>query len=241
MAWAMRLSVSQAAASSAPGTNGDVHVVPNGIDIELFARAQPAALPVGRKLLFVGRLEPRKGFDVAVQAFARLCGRYDDLILVVAGSGPCRRVVNAAPPAVRARTVMLGDVEDADLPSIYAAADVFIAPAVGCESFGTVLLEAMASGRPIVAADIEGYREVVRAGVDALLVGPRNADALAHAIGRVLDSPGLAERLRQAARVRVQQFAWDVVTDAVERAYRASSGHAWATRERARELAMRPR
>ena len=196
-----------------------MHVVPNGIDVELFARARPAPLPRGRKLLFVGRLDPRKGFDVAVRAFSRLCDRYDDLLLLVAGAGPCQCAADAVPPAVRQRIVMLGEVDDGQLPSIYAAADVFIAPAVGRESFGTVLLEAMAAGRPIVATDIEGYREVVRAGVDALVVAPRDAQALASAIERILDSPALASRLGLSARHRVQQFSWDVVTDAVERAY----------------------
>jgi phosphatidylinositol alpha-mannosyltransferase len=217
---AVRLSVSQAAASyAASRMGGAMHVVPNGVDVEAFAGARPALLTSGRKLLFVGRLDRRKGFDVAVRAFARLCDRYDDLVLLVAGAGPCQTEVDRLPQAVRQRIVMLGDVDEARLPSIYAAADVFIAPAVGGESFGIVLLEAMAAGRPIVATDIEGYREVVRAEVDALVVGPRDAHGLADAIGRILEDPALASRLSLSARDRVQQFAWTVVTDAVERAY----------------------
>ena len=218
---AVRFSVSQAAASfAASRVGGAVRVVPNGIDVELFARARPAPLPPGRKLLFVGRLDPRKGFDVAVRGFARLCDRYEDLVLLVAGAGPCQGEVDRVPPAVRHRIVMLGEVDDGQLPSIYAAADVFIAPAVGRESFGTVLLEAMAAGRAIVATDIEGYREVVRADVDALVVGARDSQGLADAIGRILENPALASRLSLSARDRVQQFAWSVVTDAVEHAYR---------------------
>jgi phosphatidylinositol alpha-mannosyltransferase len=215
-----QLSVSQAAASCAASkVGGAVHVVPNGVDIETFARARPASLTPGRTLLFVGRLDRRKGFDVAVRGFARLCDRYDDLVLLVAGAGPCQGEVDAVPQAVRRRILMLGDVDEGQLPSIYAAADVFIAPAVGGESFGTVLLEAMAAGRPIVATDIAGYREVVRADVDALVVGPRDPLALADAIGRILDDAALASRLGLSARDRVQQFAWDAVTDAVERVY----------------------
>jgi phosphatidylinositol alpha-mannosyltransferase len=238
---AMRLTVSRAACSSAPQSTDAVHVVPNGIDIEAFARAGPRTMPAGRTVLFVGRLEPRKGFDVAVRAFTRLCVRYDDVRLMVAGIGPCERVVNDVPAAIRDRIIMLGDVEDGELPSIYAAADVFIAPAVGCESFGMVLLEAMAAGRPIVAADIDGYREVVRADIEALLVPPGNIEALANAIGRVLEDPSLAERLRVAGRARVEQFAWEVVTDAVERAYRASAEVAWSAAGAAGELALRVR
>src|SRR5205814_1903932 len=128
----------------------------------------------------------------------------------------CRSEVDRVPRAVRRRIVMLGDVDEDRLPAIYAAADVFIAPAIGQESFGTVLLEAMAAGRPIVASDIEGYREVVRDGVDALTVAPRDERAIADAVGPILDNPALARRLALSARDRVTQFAWGVVTDAVE-------------------------
>jgi phosphatidylinositol alpha-mannosyltransferase len=217
---AMRLSVSQAAASyAALAVGGGLRVVPNGVDIDAFARARPATLAAGRKLLFVGRLDRRKGFDVAVRAFAQLCDRYDDLVFLVVGTGPCRGEIDGLPHAVRRRIVMLGDVDDGRLPSIYAAADVFVAPAVGGESFGTVLLEAMAAARPIVATGIEGYREVVRAEIDALMVEPRDAGTLADAIGRLLECPAFADRLRLSARDRVEQFAWTVVTDEVERAY----------------------
>ena len=222
---AVRLGVSQAAATCAASRiGGDVQVVPNGVDLDAFANPGPTALPPGRKLLFVGRLERRKGFDVAVRAFTRLSEKFPDLVFLVAGIGACGRAADAAPPAVRQRIVMLGEVDDSRLPSVYAAADVFIAPAVGHESFGTVLLEAMAAGRPIVATDIEGYREVVRADVDALVVSPRDEAALADAIGRILDTPALAARLGLSARARVQRFAWDVVTDAVERAYGVALG-----------------
>ena len=137
--------------------------------------------------------------------------------------------------------VFAGAVPDADLPACFAAGDVFAMPcrsrwagldteglgtvflqaaAVGRESFGTVLLEAMAAGRPIVTTDIEGYREVVRADVDALVVDPGDSQGLAGAIGRILENPALASRLSLSARERVQQFAWTMVTDAVEHVYR---------------------
>jgi phosphatidylinositol alpha-mannosyltransferase len=114
---------------------------------------------------------------------------------------------------------MLGDVPDAELPSVYAAADVFVAPATGQESFGVILLEAMAAGLPVVATDIDGYREVLRAYSHALLVPPEDARSLTRAIGRVLESPELARRLASTGRRLVQQFAWSVVTDEIERAY----------------------
>lgn len=216
----VRLAVSRTAASSAATrVGGEVRIVPNGIDIASFADAQPAALPPGRKLLFVGRLDRRKGFGLAVGAFARLCARFKDLQFLVVGDGPCRSALQSVSPEVRSRVVMLGDVDDDELPAIYAAADVFIAPAVGRESFGIVLLEAMAAGRPIVATDIDGYRDVVRANIDALVVEPNDERALADAIGRILDTPELAARLGRSARSSVQQFSWETVTSEVERAY----------------------
>jgi phosphatidylinositol alpha-mannosyltransferase len=217
---AVRLAVSQAAATcAAPRMGGPVRIVPNGIDIETFAHATPMSLPPGRKLLFVNRLDRRKGIEIALQAFERLASRFEDLLFVVCGDGPRRSAPDALPPSVRRRVLMLGDVPDAQLPSVYAAADVFVAPATGQESFGVVLLEAMAAGAPIVATDIEGYREVAGNGGCALLVRPAEPAALAHAIGRLLESPLLARRLAAAGRRRVQRFSWRIVTDEIERTY----------------------
>ena len=218
---AVRLSVSRTAASYAESrVGGDMRIVPNGVDVEAFARALPASLTSGRTLLWVGRLDRRKGFDIAVRAFSALCERYPDLSLLVVGSGPCRHVVDGVPLHVRRRIVMMGDVDDDRLPSVYAAGDVFIAPAIEGESFGVVLLEAMAAGRPIVATGIEGYCDVVRADIDALVVRPRDAESLGEAIARILDDRLLASRLALAAKERVQQFGWAVVTDAIEEIYR---------------------
>jgi phosphatidylinositol alpha-mannosyltransferase len=217
---AVRLAVSQAAAScAAPRVGGSVRIIPNGIDIEPFASAKPMALPPGRKLLFVNRLDRRKGIEVALRAFEHLSARFDDLLFVICGDGPRRTAADALPASIRRRVLMLGDIPDAHLPSAYAAADVFVAPATGQESFGVVLLEAMAAGVPIVATDIEGYREVVRAGTHAVLVPPGDAASLAAGIQRVLESPLLARRLVAAGRRRVRRFAWSLITDEIEHTY----------------------
>ena len=114
---------------------------------------------------------------------------------------------------------MLGAVPHHDLPRYLAASDVFVAAATGQESFGVVLAEAMAAGLPVVATDIAGYREVVRDGVDGLLAPASDAPALATGLRRLLDDAVLADRLRQAGRARAEEFSWDVVGTAVERAY----------------------
>ncbi len=221
----IRVAVSEAAAAFARGRlGGDFEIVPNGTDVEAFARAEPATgLPGGRRILFVGRLDERKGFSVAVGAFALLAERHPDLVLVVAGDGPNRAAVHALPPAVRESVVLLGPVAHEALPPYYAAADLFLAPSVGGESFGMVLTEALAAGIPVVASDIPGYREVVRDGEDGLLVPPRDVDALAAAAERVLTDGELAVRLRSGARARAEEFSWDAVTDRLEAIYREAA------------------
>ena len=102
---------------------------------------------------------------------------------------------------------------------------MFCSAAVGQESFGIVLVEAMAAGVPVVATDIPGYREVVRDGVDGLLVRPNDPEALAAAIGRVLAEPELASALAAAGRARAPDFAWDAVVPRLEAVYdRALNG-----------------
>jgi phosphatidyl-myo-inositol alpha-mannosyltransferase len=218
----VRIAVSEAAAAFVRARFGDgIRIVPNGCDVESFATAEPADdLPPGRRLLWVGRLDPQKGFRVAVRAFAELAPELEDLALVVAGEGRDRRAIDELPPEVRARVVMLGAVPHQRLPRYHAAATVFVAPAVGQESFGMVLVEAMAAGLPVVATDIAGYREVVRNDVEGLLVPPGQARALASGIRRILTEPALADRLGRRGREAAERYRWPVVVGQVEDAYR---------------------
>lgn len=219
---ARRIAVSEAARHSVTSRmgDGDLLIVPNGVDVERFATARPATLPPGRHLLFVGRLEERKGFPVAVDAFARLAGSYPDLRLLVIGDGSERDAVEGLPPAVRSRVEMLGRVDDDRLASYLRAADLYLGPATGGESFGIVLAEAMAAGLPIVASDIEGYRDVARDGLEALLVPPGDAEALVAAVRVLLDDPRRAASLGQAGVRRARDFDWDTVTGRLVQVYR---------------------
>lgn len=221
------LAVSDATASFLRrhlGHGADIRVVPNGVDVDMFAGAAAAELPPGRKVLFVNRLDERKGFPVAVDAFATLGRRFPDLLLVVAGDGRQRAAVDTLPQELRRRVVMLGRVPHADVPALAKAADVFVGPATGRESFGIVLVEAMAAGLPVVASDIPGYREVVRSDVDGILVPPSDPQALADGITRVVEDGALAERMRQAGQRRAERFRWDVVADEIEDVYREVAG-----------------
>jgi phosphatidyl-myo-inositol alpha-mannosyltransferase len=218
---AVRIAVSRRAeAFERARIGGGFEIVPNGVDTRRFADAEPAELPEGTRLLFVGRLDSRKGFPVAVRAFARLAGTEGrDLRLIVVGDGPERDAVEGLPGALRSRVTMLGTLANEDLPPIAAGADLFLGPATGGESFGVVLIEAMAAGLPVVASDTPGYDEVVRDGVDGLLVPPSDPDALAVAAGRVLDDPELSARLAAAGRERARTYDWSVVVPRIEALY----------------------
>lgn len=216
----VRIAVSRVAERAAAArVGGPFEVVPNGADAERFASAAPADLGQGTKLLFVGRLDERKGFPTAVRAFAQLAPDRPDLRLVVVGDGPQRSAVEALSPDIRARVRMLGAVPNVDLPPYYAACDLYLGTSVGGESFGIVLVEALAAGLPVVASDIAGYDEVVSDGVEGLLVPPRDPEAVARAAATILDDPGLAARLASAGRKRAATFDWSVVAARLEELY----------------------
>jgi phosphatidylinositol alpha-mannosyltransferase len=226
-----KIAVSIAVSDAAAGflrraIRGPVEIVPNGVDVERFQHPGPPAegLPAGRLLLWVNRLDRQKGFGVMVRAFARLAPARPELTLVVAGDGRDRDALERLDGPARRRVVHLGIVPHEELPRYHAAADVFASAATGQESFGIVLVEAMAAGVPVVATDIPGYRDVARDGVEALLVAPGDADALARAIARVLDEPDLAHALAEAGRARARTYAWSEVVPRLEALYARAAG-----------------
>lgn len=215
------IAVSEAAASfSVRRFGGEARIIPNGVEVERFRRGTPPPdTPAGRVLLWVNRLDPQKGFGVAVEAFARLAADHDDLQLVVAGDGRERGAVDRLDPGVRRRVHLLGTVPHDELPDRFASADVFVSPAVGQESFGMVLVEAMAAGVPVVATDIPGYRDVLEHGRAGRLVPPGDPTALAGAVGAVLEDPAAAAALAEAGRRRAAAFSWDAVVPRIEAVY----------------------
>ena len=215
-----RIAVSAAAARlAARYFPGHYEIIPNGVDVARFAAPLPcpAELEARRPyVLFVGRFEERKGLPVLLRAFALLKRRCPDVRLVIVGDGRHRIhyerwVEREGVPDV----TFAGRVPAAALPAYYQHAAVYCAPNTGNESFGIVLLEAMAAGCPVVATDIEGFAALIRDGVDGLLVPARDPEALADAIGRVLGDAALAERLRAHGAARVQEFAWPWVAERV--------------------------
>ena len=203
---------------------GTFRLIPNGVPVASYAQAEPIPELVDPErplLLFVGRLESRKGLDVLVRAFLRLRTTLPRVRLCVVGDGPERdRCQQMVPPSIRPDVLFVGAVSEEDKPRYHASADVFVAPNTGGESFGIVLLEAMAAGLPIVASDIPGFRTVMKDGRQGRMVPPANAFALADAIGTVLGNTRLASAMADEGRHTAAQYDWSVVGRRIEELYR---------------------
>ncbi|MEA2461380.1 MAG: phosphatidyl-myo-inositol alpha-mannosyltransferase [Actinomycetota bacterium] len=193
---------------------GDYESTPNGVQT---ARFEGPDLRGGRekKVLFLGRLERRKGLEVLIQAMTRL--RDMGARLVVAGTGPEEKACRRLAERLQVTADFLGAVPDADLPRLYRTADVYCAPGLGGESFGIVLIEAMAAGVPVVCSDIPGYRAVAE---DAALISPPGqAGPLAESIRLVLTNEDRALEMRGASKRVAHRYDWDKLASNVELLY----------------------
>ena len=201
---------------------GDYKLIPNGVDLTRYEGIEPIERwrDGTANILFVGRFEQRKGLLVLLKAFRVLRRSGLDCRLIVVGSGPQEREVRRYIATRGLKGVeLLGRVGDAEKARLFATADVFVSPATGQESFGIVLLEAMAAGTPIVCSDIHGYKGVVRRGEEALLVPPRDHQALVGAVSRLLEDPALRATMGASGHVRAQQFSWPSITAKVDDYY----------------------
>lgn len=206
----VRTAVSEGARATAERSLGGAYrILPNGVDAECFAKAEP--WPTDRPaILFVGRHEERKGLGVLLEAYRGLEG---DAVLWVAGDGPQTKELRAGEAGHRPGVEWLGPVSEEEKARRLRAASVFCAPSLYGESFGIVLLEAMAAGAPVVASDIGGYRDVARGNREAVLVAPNEADALRAAIRGVLDDGPRSGRMVEAGRERAASFSLASLAD----------------------------
>jgi phosphatidylinositol alpha-mannosyltransferase len=197
---------------------GEYRIIPNGVDLERFQLAEPyEELRDGAlNILFVGRLEERKGLIHLLKAYHRLRKRRVDARLLVIGDGPKRREYKRFVGLRGIRDVeFLGRVSDEEKVRYFASADIYCAPNTGQESFGIVLLEAMAAGVPIVASDIHGFKNVMQRNVQGLLVEPKNPRALAAALYALSRNADLRHEMGDAGRARAPEFSWDRVTERI--------------------------
>ncbi len=206
---------------------GEYIIIPNGIDLERFGGPQVRPLEPyldGRlNVLFVGRLERRKGFEFLLQAFAHVQAALPETRLLVVGAF-------SAEGAMSYRTLsqelelhhvdFVGPVSDSELPRYYRSSHLFCAPSIGYESFGVVLLEAMAAGVPVVASDIRGYRTVLTDEQACLLVPPSDAPALAGAIIQLLRDPARREIMGRRGQIQARAYGWPRIADRILSYYR---------------------
>lgn len=213
---AARIAVSRAARDHVAGAcPAEYRIIPNGID--LATAAVPPGERNGTRLLFVGRPERRKGLAVLLAALARLPPRVT-LDLVGVGDGRARALCRRL-PELAGRVRAHGVVPEAERLRLLASADLLCAPSLQGESFGLVLVEAMAAGVPVVASDIPGYADVLRT-TCGLLVPPGDERALAAAIAALLGDEGRRRRLGSAGREMARRYDWAVIGDEVAAVYR---------------------
>ena len=208
----------------------DAVEIPNGVDVDSFATAPRLdGYPrPGKTVLFLGRYdEPRKGMSVLLDALPRVVERFADVQLLVVGRGDEDELRRQASKLVK-HIRFLGQVDDAGKASAMRSADVYCAPNTGGESFGIVLVEAMAAGTPVVASDLDAFRRVLRDGECGWLVpvGPPELQgaALADALIEVLENDVLRERYVTAASAAVRRNDWSVVASQIMRVYETVAG-----------------
>lgn len=180
-----------------------------------------------RGILFVGRLQPWKGVQYAIEAL-RLLVPQRKLRLLISGDGTYRKALEqqAARLGLEDQVTFLGSTPHAQMPRLYAAADVVIGTSFASETFGMALCEALACERPVIATDWMGFQEVVVNEESGLIVPAQDPFALAAAIERILDNPQLGQQLARQGRRHVHQlFTWEAVTDRVEAAYQRLLSH----------------
>lgn len=201
---------------------GDAVLIPNGVSCKRYAKTDllPGYPRGGPTLLFLGRIdEPRKGLQVLVAALPAICELHPDVKLLVAGPGETESLAAHLAPQVAGHVEFLGLISDADKVAAFHSVDVYVAPNTGGESFGIVLLEAMASQTPVVASDIDAFSRVLEAGNAGALFANEDSTDLARVINQLLDDPDERERLGTEGLRRAKMFDWATVARDVERVY----------------------
>ena len=218
-----RIAVSEAARTTlVEHLGGDAVLIPNGVATKRYRWAEPlAGWPgEGGAIGFLGRMdEPRKGLPVLLKAFDLLAGQRPKLRLLIAGPGDAGEQQGKLPAALRDRAVFLGEVTETEKVRVLHSVDVFCSPNTGGESFGIVTAEAMAAGMPIVASDIEAFRQVLRDGRAGELFAAGDPADLARVAARLLDDPARRAELSVAALAAVADYDWAVVAREVVSVY----------------------
>jgi len=195
-------------------------IIPNGVDLERFS---PEITPLDEftdgklNILFVSRLEKRKGLNYLLQAYRQIKGEIPESRLIVVGPGTRlrRKYEKWVAKNGLKDVVFVGYTSYNELPRYYKTADIFCVPATGRESFGIILLEAMAVSKPIVATNIEGYASLVNNGVEGLLVPPKDGEQLAQALLSLATDESLRQKIGASGRTKALEYGWDRISQRV--------------------------
>jgi phosphatidylinositol alpha-mannosyltransferase len=200
---------------------GDAVEIPNGVAVAHYATAEPLpGYPRPGTVGFLGRYdEPRKGMPVLLDGLARLAPDRPELRLLVAGRGDAEDLLSELPPALAGRVTLLGQVSEADKARMLRSVDVYCAPNLGGESFGIILLEAMAAGAPILASDLDPFRRVLDDGRAGTLFRTGDPDSLARGLAGLLDDPAGRQRLVGVGTDVVAGYDWPVVAKQIVAVY----------------------
>ena len=200
-----------------------MRVIPNGVDVSVY---RPGLAPIRHlrdeclNVLFVGRLEKRKGLGDLLRAYRAMSMRIPQTRLIIVGDGPLRGRVESYVARHRLPNVVVaGYVPDSVKPRYYNSADIFCAPATGAESFGIVLLEALASGLPVVATEVPGYMSVLESGRDSVTEQPKNWRELAASLVILARDAELRRRLSDYAIQKARRYSWELVASEVIEVY----------------------
>lgn len=203
---------------------GKYLIIPSGVDLKRF---KPKGTKVKKysdekkNLLFVGRLDYRKGILILLKAFLRVKRKNSGVRLIIVGSGPKGEKARKFAEKQRIRDVEFeGFIERADLPKFYRTADIVCFPSLKDESFGIVLLEAMAAGKPVVASKIKGYREVLKGDLGRLLVPPGDVGSLAVTLLALLENESLRRSYGQKSLETVKEYSWEKIGAGILKVYK---------------------
>ncbi|ONH30530.1 glycosyltransferase family 4 protein [Pseudofrankia asymbiotica] len=219
-----RIAVSEAARRTIVEHLGTSAVlIPNGVRVAAFAGARPLPgyEPPRHTVCFLGRIdEPRKGLDVLLAALPELARRVPGVRLLVAGPGDVAAVRSRLDPPLRDRVDLVGLVSGEDKARVFASADVYCAPNTGQESFGIVLLEAMAAGTPVMASNLDAFRRVLDDGHAGRLFDVGEPAQLAAGLADLLGDDGARAALARRGRDLVAGYDWPVIVESIVDIYR---------------------
>ncbi len=199
-------------------TDKSIRVIPNGVNTSDFCHN--GKVYDGRSMLFVGRFSYRKGIYILLEAMREVLDKRDNAMLTIAGAGTAAPLqLLAKGMGIDERVRVIQNADRGDLLDLYKHSNVFVMPSVFGESFGIVLIEAMAAGTPIVATNQGGISEVVEDGKTGFLVEKYNSGKLAEAIIAILGDQKLFERMSNACTIAAKRYDWSRIGDEIEEAY----------------------